>query len=346
MTNHELPILDDASTLADLTRCRILQLVGRHELTVGELCTVLQTPQSTVSRHLKVLADGSWVQVRRQGRNHLYRLIPERLAPGALRLWRLLHEQMAGTAIEAQDRQRLETVLAARRERSEAFFSSTVKQWDHMRDALFGDRFELLALLALLDRRWVVGDLACGTGPTAAALAPFVHRVIAIDGSSAMLDAARTRLAGTDNVDLRAGVLEQLPLDDHSLDAATLILALHHVADPSRVLREVRRVLRPGGRLLLVDMTPHEREAYRQEMGHIWLGFSDDEIDRELAAAGFRSGSYQTLPASAEAQGPALFVAVGIAADDDTTFDETNDDTDRRTAETALPVTATATDPV
>src|SRR5690606_18961602 len=114
----------------------------------------------------------------------------------------------------------------------------------------------------------------CGTGPVSAALAPFVARVIAVDNSTAMLAAARRRLAGAGNVELRRGDLEALPIEDADLDAATLTLVLPYLPEPERALAEVARVLRPGGRVLVTDVLPHDREQYRQQLGHQWLGFS------------------------------------------------------------------------
>src|SRR5436190_789989 len=220
-------ILDHLSALADTTRSRILLLVDRHELTVTELCGVMQLPQSTVSRHLKALADTGWIA----------------------------------------------------------------------------------ALAAFAEPDWTVGDLGCGTGQVSAALAPFVGHVVAVDASAAMLQAAKKRLHAFDNVDLRRGELESLPIDDARLDAATMMLVLHHVPEPERALAEVARVLAPGGRLILVDMLPHDRENYRQQMGHVWLGFSEDHIRRLLGESSF--GEIRVVPLSPDprAKGPGLFVA-------------------------------------
>ena len=139
------------SSLADATRARILRLVERHELTVADLCGVLQLPQSTVSRHLKVLADDAWVTARPDGTSRLYRMTLEVLDPAARRLWTLLREQTAGTAVAAQDDRRLGAILARRQTRSQAFFSSAAGQWDRLRRDMFGERFELHALAGLLD---------------------------------------------------------------------------------------------------------------------------------------------------------------------------------------------------
>lgn len=307
-------ILDHAATLAEMTRCRILQLLGGHELTVSELCGVLQLPQSTASRHLKVLADGGWVRSRRDGTSHLYQMTNGELGGAPRQLWNLICEQLAETPAVLQDQQRLEHVLSERRSRSQAFFSSTAAGWDHLRDELFGARFDLLALLGLADRRWTVGDLGCGTGRISAALAPWVEQVIAVDGSAAMLAAARERLAGRKNVRIREGELESLPVEDRQLDAATLFLALHHLSDPGRVLIEAHRVLKPGGRLVVVDMLPHDREEYRQQMGHVWLGFSRSKMQSLLGRAGFVELRFADLPAETGAKGPNLFAVAAEAA--------------------------------
>jgi len=306
------PILDRLSALADATRSRILLVLARHELTVSELCSVLQLPQSTVSRHLKVLADGDWVVSRKNGTRHLYRFEPDGLDSSARGLWTLARTEVALTPGASEDRRRFAGVLGERRQRSREFFASAAGQWDRMRDGLFGSESHAQSLLALLPGDWVVADLGCGTGPVAEALAPFVRRVIAIDDSPAMLEAAGERLAGSANVELRRGELEELPLDDSVADAVTLVLALHHVAEPLTVLREVVRVLRPGGRLLLVDMLPHERHEYRHEMGHVWMGFSEDQIARLFTEAGLRDVEVRDLPAQVSARGPSLFAATAM----------------------------------
>jgi ubiquinone/menaquinone biosynthesis C-methylase UbiE len=220
-----------------------------------------------------------------------------------------VREQVGSTPAAVQDQRRLQGTLAERRTKSQEFFSSSAAQWDRVRDDLFGDRFHLAALAGLAEPEWVLGDLGCGTGPVTAAVAPFVARVIAVDGSAAMLQAARKRLHGVDNVELRRGELEALPIDDARLDAATLMLVLHHVSDPAKGLADVARVLKPGGRLLLVDMLPHDRENYRQQMGHVWLGFSDDHIRRVLTESGFESSRVVPLAPDPKTKGPGLFVA-------------------------------------
>jgi ArsR family transcriptional regulator len=288
-------------------------VLERHELTVGELCAVLQLPQSTVSRHLKTLSDEGWVTSRAEGTSRRYRMSADRLEPAARRLWTLVREQVSTLAAAEQDAQRLRSVLAARSTRSQEFFSGAAGQWDRLREELFGRRADLHGLLALLDPAWTVGDLGCGTGQVSASLSPFVRRVVAVDSSPAMLGAARNRLGDVANVEVRAGALEALPVDDGELDAALLFLVLHYVAEPAAALAEARRVMKPGGVLLVVDMAPHDREDYRQTMGHVWLGFGADQVEPWLRDAGFGGVRYVPLPADPAAKGPTLFAARAVA---------------------------------
>ena len=297
------------AALADPIRCRILLPLERHELTVNEICSVLQLPQSTVSRHLKTLADDGWVASRRDGTSRFYGMAMQELDPGAQRLWPLIREQVAGTNGAEQDEWRLKTVLAKRRSKSEEFFASASGQWDHLRAELFGDRFHLHALLALINPAMTIGDLGCGTGQVSELVAPHVAKVIAVDGSTDMVQAARKRLKSANNVDVRRGDMEALPIDDAQLDAAVVALVLHHVPEPARALAEMHRVLKSGGRVLIADMLPHDRVEYQQQMGHVWLGFSEKTMKKHLEAAGFDTPVISALPADADAKGPSLFVA-------------------------------------
>ena len=305
-------ILDDLSTLADAMRSRMLLLLDGNELTVSELCSVLQLPQSTVSRHLKTLVDAGWASPRRDGTSRYYTIALEGLDAGARRLWPLIREQVAATSGAEHDDRRLASVLARRRSKSEEFFSSASGQWDRLREELFGHTFHLHAVLGLLDPASIVGDLGCGTGQLSALVAPHVAQVIAVDSSPDMLQAARLRLAQLDNVDLRSGSVEALPIDDAQIDVAMMGLVLHHLPDPAKALSECARVLKPGGRALIIDMLPHDRAEYQQQMGHVWLGFTEQQMSKLLTTAGFHAIRLRPLPIAEEAKGPALFAAVAV----------------------------------
>lgn len=309
MSVSTLPLLDSFSALADATRCRMLWLLEPQELTVSELCAVLQLPQSTVSRHLKLLSDAGWVSSRRDGTSRYYALATGTGA-GRGELWEIVKSQLAGRPGVEQDARRLARVLAGRSAASQQFFAASAGEWDRLRAELFGDIVSSSPLLALLPPDWTVGDLGCGTGALLPALAPHVARVIGVDGSDEMLAAARQRAHAFDNVDLRRGPLEALPIDAGSLDAAVMMLVLHHVPSPAPALAEAHRVLKTGAPLLVVDMAAHEREEYRQRMGHVWLGFPDDVMRRFLEQADFGAVRIDALPPASDAKGPALFAAV------------------------------------
>jgi len=288
----------------------MLSLLDGQELTVGELCDVLQLPQSTVSRHLKTLADAGWVQSRKDGTSRYYALAAADTDASRAQIWEVTRRQLAGRPGVDQDARRLERVLARRSQTSQQFFQTSAGQWDRLREDLFGREFALHAMLGLLPSTFVVGDLGCGTGVTAAMLAPHVAKVIGVDASEEMLNAARLR--STKNVELRRGALESLPIDSSSLDAATLMLVLHHLPSPALALNEAARVLKPGGTLLIVDMAPHEHEEYRQQMGHVWLGFADEQMRKLLEGAGFGGIKTWPLPTSTDVKGPGLFAAVAM----------------------------------
>jgi SAM-dependent methyltransferase len=305
------PLFDRLAAVADPLRARILLAVEPRELTVSELRDVLQLPQSTVSRHLKTLSESGWLTARENGTSNHYRLDTRALDANARRVWQALREETEALPAARQDAERVQMVLAERHTRSQAFFASAGSQWDKVRSELFGARAELFALAGLLDPAQTIADLGCGTGALAEVVAPFVGEVIAVDESTAMLKAARSRLAPFRNVDARRGTLEALPIDDGSIDVAFMTLVLAYVEDPAVVLTEARRVLCSGtGRLVVVDMLPHDRSEYHQTMGHLRLGVAPDELAAWAALAGFSAVRQHAVPPAPQAKGPTVFVAV------------------------------------
>ena len=301
-------LLGRMESLADETRLRLLHLLERHELGVVDLCDILQLPQSTVSRHLKVLADQGWVYRRSQGATHQYRMILNEVDPRARKLWLLAREQTEGWATLRQDELRLDRRLAEREIDSQAFFAGAAGEWDKLRGELYGQAFTRSALLALLPHDWTVADLGCGTGQVVAELAPFVGRVIGVDNSAAMLKAAKRRVNGTGNVELRRGDLESLPLENAACDAALLVLALTYVPDVAAVVREAVRVLKPGGRLVVVDLLRHDRDDFRRQLGQRWPGFEPEQLYEWMTEAGLKVTLGRPLPPEPQAKGPALFI--------------------------------------
>lgn len=305
------PVFGHLATLGDTTRSRLLALLEEREFTVTELRRILQLPQSTVSGHLKVLADGGWATSRADGKNRFYRMDPG-LDGESRALWALVREEMENAGFQKEDRERARSVLGDRVDRSRAFFSESAERWEEVRSGLYGTGVSTLPLFGLLEPEQVLADLGCGTGQLAAAASPFVRRVVGVDRSPAMLRAARRRFGDeAAAVELRQGDLESLPVDDGEADVAVLSLVLHLVVDPATVLEEAFRILSAGGRLILVDMRAHDRLEYRETMGHVWPGFDAGQIRRWLEGAGFEATRVLPLPPDAEADGPLLFLATG-----------------------------------
>lgn len=308
-------LLGRLDSLADPVRLRLVRLLERHELAVADLCDVLQLPQSTVSRHLKILSDQHWLRSRREATAHLYHMTLEELDPHAKRLWLLAREQTDAWPTVAQDELRLARLLRDKQQESQAFFATAAAQWDKLRSELYGQSFSVAAALSLIPPGYVVADLGCGTGPVAAQLAPHVRQVIAVDNSPAMLKAAKQRTADLPNVELRRGDLESLPIEAGACDVALMVLSLTYVADPAVVLCEMARVLRPGGRGVIVDLLPHARDDFRRQYGQLHLGFATEDLARLLGGCGFAESVARPLPPDPNTRGPALFLAVATKPD-------------------------------
>lgn len=304
MATSLLPQLD---LFADPVRARLLILLEPRELSVGDLGEILQIPQPSVSRHLKALNEAGWVTSRADGSTRFYRTVRPAGA-AAQQLWELVRQDIEGTAEARRDAERGRHVIA-RREARDSFFEGSAGEWDAIRTDLFGGRVELLPLLGLLNANAVVGDLGAGTGQLSQAMAPFVSQVIAVDGSPAMIEVARTRLAGTANVELRHGQLEALPVATATLDIAILSLVLTYARDPGLVVAEAARTLVPGGRLLLVDLDRHEQVELQQRFGQQWPGFGAADVLAWLDNAGLARSRVLPLPPDPSARGPLLFAA-------------------------------------
>lgn len=297
------------SAIADSVHIRTLRVLEAEELAVGEIAQVLQLPQSTVSRRLKVLADQGWVQRRAVGTATLYRCVSDDLPWDLRGVWVPIREASTGNDEIEADLRRLRTIVADRKPGSAAFFGRLGADWDAVSRELFGERYAGEALASLLPPGMVVADVGCGTGAFTAMLAPVAKRIYAIDREPLMLDAARARLGDLGNIDYRLGEAESLPLEDSSIDLVVLGLVLHHIEEPDRAMREAARVLKTEGVLLVIDMLPHNREAYRLEMGHRWLGFSKPQVGEMCSRTGLVLTGHRPLPGSPQAKGPEMFAA-------------------------------------
>ncbi|RME25015.1 MAG: methyltransferase domain-containing protein [Deltaproteobacteria bacterium] len=308
-------IFDRLSLLSEPLRVRMLRLLEREELGVGELARVVQVSQPTVSRHLKQLHQGGFVVRRKAGTASLFRMHCDGLDPAARALWELVRGEVEQEARDsssqfAEDLRRLSSVLAQRAVDSGALFRRLGSRWDGVRRELFGEAYVAPAVAAMLPDDLVIADLGCGTGATLPLLAPVAGRLIGLDREAAMLAVARQRTSGMDNVELIEGLLDDLPIPGRTVDVALCQLVLHHVADLPPVFREVARVLVEGGRFVIVDMVEHDRVDLQATMGHQHPGFSRETIAALAESTGLSLRRWQVLPPDPDAQGPGLFVAV------------------------------------
>ena len=273
--------------LGDETRLRLLRVLAREALNVSELTAILGIAQSGVSRHLGLLRDAGLVVEERAGTFAWYRLATNDASTGDhAALWAWLHTEFAraSPATRADDA-RLEEV---RRLRKENF--SQHGGGDERRQLVPGRSWAAWSrALGLLLPALDVADLGCGEGYLTIEAARWARRVISVDRSREVLTraralAARRRVA---NVTWKRGELERLPIADGAVDVALLSQALHHADEPARALAEARRILRPGGRVLLLDLRPHGETWVRAKLGDRWLGFDDAELTRLLTGAGF-----------------------------------------------------------
>ncbi|BAM02505.1 ArsR family transcriptional regulator [Phycisphaera mikurensis] len=301
------------SCLADGTRVRLLRLLEAEELGVSGLCTILQLPQSTVSRHLKALADAGFLISRRRGTTRLYENVHDELDPDQADLWRLTRKQTAGWATLAQDAARLAAYRAVHAASGgDDFFAGLAGTWDATREAVYGARLSTAPLAMLLPADARVADFGCGTGSLLAALAPFAAEVHGLDASPEMLAAAGARLDGTAGVSLHRCDLAATPLADASVDAAFCVLVLSYLAEPAAAVAEMARVAKPGGVVAITDLAAHDRDDFRRAMGQTSNGFAEEALAGLLIDAGLTGVRATLLPPDPGATGPALRLARGL----------------------------------
>lgn len=295
--------------LADATRLRLLALLAEHELGVSDLCDVVQLPQSTVSRHLKILADETWVISRRQGTTNLYQVVLDELDQRQRELWIITRDEASGWATLQQDKLRLQQLVINKQQDADAFFADAAERWESIRHELYGKHFTTDAMLGLIPPTWTIADLGCGSGILSAELAPFVKQIIGIDNSQAMLIAAQQRTEHTNNIDLRKGELTALPIEDSEVDATLCVIVLSYIKDTQAAIAEMARVLKPGGRAVVVDLLAHNRDPFRRQMGQVHSGFTIDRLSTLFEQAALVDIACRPLPPAAEAVGPALLLA-------------------------------------
>lgn len=285
--------MKDASALyrllGDEARLRLLRVLDRDRFNVKELTGILGLAQSGVSRHLGLLKDAGLVSEERDGAYSFYRLDPALRDHSQGPLWPLLESQFnsaANSALLKADDARLQEVLRLRRENFEHLGPDTRDG----RQLVPGRSWAAWSrALGLLLPPLEVADLGCGEGYLTIETARWARHVIAVDRSAGVLARAKALAARKKctNISWKKGELEKLPIDDHAVDVALLSQALHHAADPAACVTEAARILKPGGRLLILDLRPHDETWVREKLGDQWFGFSDEHLEGLLTQAGF-----------------------------------------------------------
>jgi ubiquinone/menaquinone biosynthesis C-methylase UbiE/DNA-binding transcriptional ArsR family regulator len=273
--------------VADSNRLRILLLLQGEELSVAELQEILAMGQSTISTHLSQLKQAGLVEDRRTGKSSLYKL---KIDPAESILEGLLKQAKSEIPEASPDRAAMRRVVKKRQDKMRSFFDSVAgrlgkdyvpgKSWKGVAEAL-------LRLMPPL----IIADLGAGEGAFALLLAERATKVIAVDTSARMIEVGREQAQrhGVKNVEYRLGDMEELPIEDAEVDLVFFSQSLHHALHPERAVHEASRILRPGGRLVILDLVRHRFEEARELYADEWLGFGETELETMLEKAGFRN---------------------------------------------------------
>ena len=286
-------LLTQTKALADETRLRLLGVLARHELNVGEIVQVMGMGQSRISRHLKILMDAGFVVCKRDG---LWAFYMTASGNGAQALLRAVLEGLSSVPEHDHDLEGAAQVLADRRQSTARFFDELAADWTRMSREILGELDLGRTILGHLGDPGTVVDLGCGPGLMLGHLAGRAGQVIGVDNSARMLEAAAKLVPEGPAVSLRIGDLEHLPLRDAEADTAIMSLVLHHLAAPQAGITEMGRVLRPGGQAIVVDFSSHANETMRTRYGDRWLGFAPDDLDAWLRQAGFSTLERECFP--------------------------------------------------
>jgi len=296
-------------SLADETRLRLLNILAHGELSVQDLTDILQMGQSRISRHLKILHQAGLVTLQRQGTWSYYRLASCEGWLGEFR--RLLEPQLGRLPDGGGDLLRMTRLMERKQAANRDFFNRHARQWDELKQASLPLISYQGALLERIGGGDLLVEIGLGTGSLLPRLSPQWRRLIGIDQSPAMLAEAGRRVQSLEGceIELRLGEMAALPLPDGQAEAVLMNMVLHHASQPARVLQDVRRVLRPGGRLVLADLPAHDCDWAREVLADVWLGFDPAELARWLKTSGFEVLSIETLAGDSQHQGVLLVSA-------------------------------------
>lgn len=271
--------------LADETRLRLFRLLMNYEFNVNEIVSVMGMGQSRISRHLKILTDNGLLTSRRDGSYVYYNSVSSNELSDLIRF---VDKSFAKYKEFPEDRVRSQDLIRERKNRMQRFFNDIAEKWDSLKQDVFGNFNLNHRIIEKVEKCGVAVDLGCGTGELLLLLASKADHLIGVDSSPNMLKQAKKKTASINSrVDLRLGEMEHLPIRDGKADLAVASMVLHHLVMPSAGIREIRRILKPGGRLLITDFEKHDIEMVREKCGDPWLGFEQEEIENWLSNDGF-----------------------------------------------------------
>jgi ubiquinone/menaquinone biosynthesis C-methylase UbiE len=298
---------------ADSSRLRILLLLRSEELSVAEMQEILVMGQSTISTHLSQLKQAGLVEDRRTGKSSLYRLTAEG-REGALAA--VLAQAERETSDAAADLEAMRYVVKKRQDRMRVFFDSVAGRLGG--DYVPGKSWKSLAetFLRLLPPM-VIADLGAGDGSLSLLLAPSASRVLAVDSSLRMIEVGREQALryNIKNIEFLQGDMEELPIDGATVDLAFFSQSLHHAAHPESAVREAQRILRPGGRIVILDLVKHRVEEAREMYADEWLGFAEAEMETMLTGAGFTRTQVFVVDKETEAPQFQTLLVTGVKPD-------------------------------
>ena len=300
----------------EVTRLRMLALLGEAELTVSDLTDILRQSQPRISRHLKLLAEAGLIERFREGTWAFFRLAEH--GGGAQVARSLLNQLNPADPTMARDRDKLAAVRATRAAAAQAYFRAHAAEWDRIRKLHAADAAVEEAIRAALAGKPFRSllDLGTGTGRMLELFGREIERGLGLDLSLDMLLLARDRLerAGLKHCSVRQGDIYDLPLGNDSFDVVILHQVLHFLDDGARAIKEAARVLRPGGRLLVVDFAPHELEFLREQHAHRRLGFPPETVTQWMTAAGLEPVMHKSLNPEPGSEGK-IAVSLWLARD-------------------------------